>query len=101
LADPRALEIAGGRLCAGASAIDVVYRRVVLSELVARDDQVRAFFTAYRDGLAVFVNSLRCRLSEDKAFFAILTDEAFAGLRIAEEAAFLGRVLPWTRRVAE
>lgn len=101
LADPRALEIAGGRLCAGSKAIDVVYRRAVLSELVARDDQVRALFAAYRDGLAVFVNSLRCRLSEDKAFFEILTDESFGALLTGEEAAFLRRVLPWTRRVAE
>jgi uncharacterized circularly permuted ATP-grasp superfamily protein len=101
LADPRALEIAGGRLRLGPTAIDVVYRRAVLSELVEREDQVKALYQAYRDRLAVFVNSFRCRLSEDKAFFAILTDESFAALLSTEEAAFVRRVLPWTRRVAE
>lgn len=101
LADPRALEIAGGRLRLGPTAIDVVYRRAVLTELVEREDQVKAFYQAYRDRLAVFVNSFRCRLSEDKAFFAILTDESFAALLSGEEAALVRRVLPWTRRVAE
>ena len=100
-ADPRAMEIAGGRLRAGGDTIDVVYRRAVLSELVAREDEVGAFLRAYREGLAVFVNSLRCHLSEDKAFFAILTDEAYASLMSAEEAELVRRVVPWTRRVAE
>ena len=36
------------------------------------------FLEAYATGAAVFVNSFRCQLSEDKAFFALLTDEAFA-----------------------
>jgi len=101
LADPRAMEIAGGRLRAGDDAIDVVYRRAVLSELVAREGEVGAFLEAYRDGLALFVNSFRCHLSEDKAFFAILTDEAYAALMSAEEAELVRRVVPWTRRVAE
>jgi hypothetical protein len=101
LADPRAMEIAGGRLTAGGRAVDVVYRRAVLTEIVPREDQMKAFLQAYRDGLAVFVNSFRCRLSEDKAFFAILTDEAFASLLRPEEAELVGRTVPWTRRVAE
>jgi hypothetical protein len=101
LADPREMEIAGGRLVAGGRAVDLVYRRAVLSELVEREDEVRPFLEAYRDGRAVFVNSLRCRLSEDKAFFAVLTDEAFASLLGAEEAELVRRVVPWTRRLAE
>ena len=47
------------------------------------------------------MNSLRCRVSEDKAFFALLTDEAFAGLLSADEREFVARVVPWTRRVEE
>jgi uncharacterized circularly permuted ATP-grasp superfamily protein len=62
---------------------------------------MQPFLDAYRDGLAVFVNSFRCRLSEDKAFFAILTDESFASLMTAEESQLVRRIVPWTRRVAE
>jgi len=101
LADPRAMEVARGRLTADGVAVDLVYRRAVLSEVVEREDEVAAFLAAYRDGLAVFVNSFRCRLSEDKAFFAVLTDEAYASLMTAEEGELVRRVVPWTRRVAE
>ena len=61
----------------------------------------RAFLDAYESGLVPFVNSFRCRLSEDKAFFAVLTDEAFAGLLTDDERAFVDRLVPWTRKVAE
>ena len=101
LADPRAAVLAGGRLVFDGVAGDVVYRRGVLSELIERGDDVRVFMDAYRRGAALFVNSFRCRLSEDKAFFALLTDEAFGDLVSADERRFLAEVVPWTRRVAE
>lgn len=101
LADPREMDVAGGRLHAAGAPVDLVYRRAVLSELVEREDEVRAFLGAYRHRLCPFVNSFRCRLSEDKAFFAILTDEAYAHLTTAGERELLARALPWTRRVAE
>ena len=101
LADPRAMEVSGGRLIANGRPVDLVYRRAVLTEIVEREGQMQPFLEAYRDGLAVFVNSFRCRLSEDKAFFAILTDESFASLMTAEESDLVRRVVPWTRRVAE
>jgi uncharacterized circularly permuted ATP-grasp superfamily protein len=88
-------------LIANGKPVDLVYRRAVLTEIVEREGQMQPFLEAYRDGLAVFVNSFRCRLSEDKAFFAILTDESFASLMTAEEAQLVRRVVPWTRRVAE
>jgi uncharacterized circularly permuted ATP-grasp superfamily protein len=101
LADPRELEVVGGRLRAGSRGVDIVYRRVVLSELLRREDEVRPFLSAYREGLVPFVNSFRCRLSEDKAFLALLTDEAFASLLSEDERAFVGRVAPWTRKLEE
>jgi uncharacterized circularly permuted ATP-grasp superfamily protein len=101
LADPREVSFRGGRLRAPSGPIDLVYRRAVLSELVAREDEVKAFLEAYESGRVPFVNTFRCRLSEDKAFFAVLTDEAFTGLLTTEERAFVDRLVPWTRKVAE
>ncbi len=101
LADPREMGVAGGRLHAAGAPVDLVYRRAVLSELTEREKDVSAFLGAYRHRLCPFVNSFRCRLSEDKAFFAILTDEDFAPLFTADERDLLARALPWTRRVAE
>ena len=101
LADPREMEVREGRLRAGAEAVDVVYRRTVITEVVEREGEVEGFLRAYREGLAVFVNPFRCGLSEDKAFFGILTDEAFAGLLTPPERDLVARVVPWTRRVEE
>jgi uncharacterized circularly permuted ATP-grasp superfamily protein len=101
LADPRDMSFREGRLLAPSGLIDLVYRRAVLSELVAREDDVRAFLAAYESGLVPFVNTFRCRLSEDKAFFAILTDEAFSDLLTADERAFVDALVPWTRKVGE
>ena len=78
-----------------------MYRRGVLSELLERADEVRDFMRAYRERLAVFVNSFRCRLSEDKAFFALLTDEAFAHLMDADERDLVALTVPWTRKLEE
>ena len=101
LADPRELELANGRLRFSGEAIDVVYRRGVLSELVEREAELEAFFGAYRDGSALFVNSFRCQLSEDKAFLALLSDERFSALLSEAERAFVGRCVPWTRKLEE
>ena len=101
LADPRELVVRDGRLRSESTPIDVVYRRAVLSELIEKETEVAAFLDSYRRGLAVFVNSFRCQLSEDKAFLALLTGEAFEGLLSGEEAAFVHRVVPWTRKVEE
>jgi uncharacterized circularly permuted ATP-grasp superfamily protein len=101
LADPREMDLHDGWLWSGKQRVDLVYRRAVLSELLEKKGEVAPFLRAYDSRVAVFVNSFRCRLSEDKAFFALLTDETFAALMNAEERALAARCVPWTRRVAE
>lgn len=100
LADPREFELSGGRLVLRGEAIDVVYRRTVLSELLECLADVGPFLRAYESQAAAFVNSFRCQLSEDKALFALLTDDEGAEpLLDADERAFCARVLPWTRKL--
>ena len=101
LADPRELETAKGRLVKDGEAIDLVYRRTVISEILAIGRESPAFFEAYAKGTCVFVNSFRCYLSEDKAFFAILTDERFASLLSEAERDFVAAHVPWTRKVED
>jgi hypothetical protein len=101
LADPRETDLRGGRLFARGRAVDIVYRRGLLQELLEQPQDVGAFLRAYRERSALFVNSFRCRLSEDKAFFALLTDEAFAGLLEEDERRLIHAAVPWTRKVEE
>jgi uncharacterized circularly permuted ATP-grasp superfamily protein len=101
LVDPRDMHVAADRLIAAGAPVDVVYRRTVISEVLAIEKDARAFFEAYERGLAVFVNSFRCYLSEDKAFFAMLTDERFEALLSPEERGFVAAHVPWTRKVED
>jgi uncharacterized circularly permuted ATP-grasp superfamily protein len=101
LVDPRELAVRHGRLWAGTDAVRLVYRRALLGELVDRAAEVEGLLRAYRERVAPFVNSFRCQLSEDKALFALLTDEEHAVLLSAEERALVARTVPWTRKIEE
>jgi hypothetical protein len=101
IADPRDLEIVGGRLVAHGESIDLVYRRALINDLVARPDDTRLLVQAYRDRLVCVANTLRCKIPHKKSFFAVLTDEAHASLFSADEQAVIRAHVPWTRVVAE
>ncbi|HTU99307.1 MAG TPA: hypothetical protein VMF13_02130 [Luteitalea sp.] len=101
VADPRDLEIASGRLIAEGAPVDLVYRRALINDLVARPDDTRVLVQAYRDRLACVANTLRCKIPHKKSFFAVLTDEAHAHRFSAEERDVIRAHVPWTRVVAE
>lgn len=99
--DPRELEYKDGELSAGGEGIDVVYRRVLTSELLAREDEVYALIEAYRARVVCVVNSFRAKLLDKKMLFAMLHDERVTRRYTPEEAAAIRRHVPWTRAVAE
>lgn len=101
IADPRDLEFDGQALTAAGQRIDLVYRRVLINDIVARPDECRALVDAYRAGAACVANSLRCKIAHKKAFFAVLTDERYAPLFTSEEQDVIAAHVPWTRIVRE
>jgi uncharacterized circularly permuted ATP-grasp superfamily protein len=101
IADPRELDIVDGRLIAEGAPVDLVYRRALINDLVARPDDTRVLVQAYRERLACVANTLRCKIPHKKSFFAVLTDEAHAHRFSPEERATIRAHVPWTRVVAE
>lgn len=101
IVDPRALEHRDGRLWYRETAIDLVYKRVLLHELLQREDEVRPLIAAYEQGHVCMVNSPRAKLFHKKAIFALLTDERYQTGFSPEERAAIARYVPWTRRVAD
>jgi len=99
--DPRELEWTGGALHAHGKKIDLVYRRVLINDIVSRPDECRALLTAYERGAVCVANSLRCKIPHKKAFFAVLTDERRARLFDTRELDLIRRHVPWTTRVHE
>jgi hypothetical protein len=98
---PAQLEYEHGKLRCGAFPIDVIYKRVVIHEFLARCDDSHPLIRAYREGQVCLVNSFRCKLLHKKAAFDLLTDEANAGWFSPHEREVIRRTVPWTRRVAQ
>ena len=101
IADPRELEYAGGRLTAGDFHITLIYKRVLLSELVARQGVDGPVLRAVRDRAVCMVNPPACKLLHKKASLAVLSDERNAHLFTAGERAAIAEHIPWTRVVEE
>ena len=101
ICDPRDLAFDGTRLTANGAAIDLVYRRVLINDIVARPDECRALVEAYRHGAVCMANSLRCKIAHKKAFFAVLTDDRYSHLFAADDLATITPHVPWTRVVRD
>lgn len=101
IADPRELEYQNGRLMAGDFHITLLYKRVLLSELVARGGLDHPVIQAVCDGAVCMVNPFHCKILHKKASLAVLSDERNEGLFSAEEREAIARHIPWTRRVEE
>jgi uncharacterized circularly permuted ATP-grasp superfamily protein len=99
ICDPRALELRRGRLHADGVAVNLVYRRVLTSELLARDQETKALRDAYIAGAACVVNTFRAKLLHKKMSLALLSDDRYEDLYNAEQRTAIKRHVPWTRRV--
>ena len=101
ICDPRELTLEGGSLRVGGQVIDLVYRRLLVNDLIARADDCAALLRAYESRAVCVANSLRCKLPHKKAFFAVLTDPEFDPLLDAGDRAVINAHVPWTRLVAD
>jgi uncharacterized circularly permuted ATP-grasp superfamily protein len=99
ICDPRTLEFRRGRLYARDRAVNLVYRRVLTSELLSRGDDTRALREAYLAGAVCVVNSFRAKLLHKKMSLALLSDPRYARLYTPAQRAAIRRHVPWTRRV--
>jgi len=99
--EPSDLIFDGKKLAAQGKKIDLVYRRVLINDILARPTECEALVKAYEAGAACVANTLRCKIPHKKAFFAVLTDERNSGLFSAEEREIIRRHIPWTRMVAD
>ena len=101
IVDPRELEYRGGWLRAGDFQINLVYKRVVTGELLARGGLNQPLVRAVRERAVCCANSFRVQMLMKKATFAMLDDPANEHLFAADEIAALRRHVPWTRKLRE
>lgn len=99
IVSPDQLEYRDGRLYAGETALDVVYRNLRAHEFLMRFDLRHPLVRAYRERKVCVVNSFRTELTRKRALLALLTDpEVNKGFPAAERHA-IADTIPWTRVV--
>jgi uncharacterized circularly permuted ATP-grasp superfamily protein len=101
VADPREVTFERGALVAAGRKIDLVYRRVLMNDILERPSECAPLVEAYRTRAACVANTFRCKIPHKKAFFAVLTDESHHGLFTPEERAAFNAHIPWTRLLAD
>lgn len=99
--DPRDLVRSGDVLTCCGKPVNLVYRRVLINDIVARPDDCAELVKAYEARSVCVANTFRCKLAHKKAFFAVLTDPRNAALFSAAEQASIRAHVPWTRIVAD
>ena len=101
IADPRDVEYKNGKLYSGDTQIHLIYKRVLISELVEQGGLDHPIIQAVLNRDVCMVNSFRCKVLYKKASLAVLSDEINAHLFKSNELEAIGRHVPWTRVVAE
>ena len=101
IVDPRALEYKFRMLKAPGGQVDLIYKRVLINELIEREGEDTPLVQAVRDGAVCMVNPFRCKLLHKKASLAFLSDERNAALFEPAERAEIAAQVPWTRVVEE
>ena len=101
IVDPRNVEYDGKRLRSEHGDIDLVYKRVLLTELVEREGIDHPILRAVKDHKVCMVNPPSCKILHKKASLAVLSDERNASLFDADEQQAIAASIPWTRVIEE
>jgi hypothetical protein len=101
IGDPRHTEFRDGVLLLDGRPVDLIYKRVLLSELVEQCGVDSPVVRAVRERAVCMVDGFRCKVLHKKASLAALSDEANRHLFDAEERRTIDDCVPWTRVVRE
>src|SRR5687768_13322543 len=101
IADPREVTYENGRLIADGEPIHIIYKRVLISELVERGGLDHPVVRAVLDRTVCMVNPFRCKILHKKASLAVLSDESNHHLFTADEVDAIKKYIPWTCLVEE
>jgi glutathionylspermidine synthase len=99
IADPREMEYRNRKLYSGDYHVTLIYKRVLIDELVEQCGLESDVVRAVRDRAVCMVNPFRCKLLHKKASLAVVGDERNAHLFSADEKEAVYTHIPWTRVV--
>lgn len=102
ISDPRELEFRGGRLLDyDGKPIDLVYRRVLVEDLLAQPEAARPLLQACKAQACCLVNSFACKPLTVKSLLSWVHRSEFEPLLSRGDLEFLRQLVPWTADVVE
>jgi hypothetical protein len=101
ICSPDDLDYHNEKLQCGDFRIDLVYKRILIHEFLAKFDETHPLIRAYLNHRVCLVNPFRCKIMHKKAGFELLTDEENAHWFTSAENETIRRCVPWTRRVGD
>lgn len=96
MADPRDLTLDGDRLMLEDRQVDVIYKRVIVEELV-REPAARDLVEAYKAGAVCMVNAPRSCIVGNKKILALLHRPGIQRELTPEQRVAVDRFVPWTK----
>ena len=101
IADPHDLQYDGQYLSVAGFRIDILYKRVIIHELLHKFDGEHPLIKAYRDGRLCMANSFRSKLAHKKSSFVVLSDPNYQNIFETDELEVIQKHIPWTRYVSK
>ena len=99
--DPRNVEYRSGKLIVAGAPADLVYKRVLIAELVEQCGLDSALVRAVRERAVCMVDGFHCKILHKKASLAVLSDETNGDMFPLDERLAIAGCIPWTRVVAD
>lgn len=100
--DPRELEFSKGKLRDyDGKPLDLIYRRVLVEDILAHGEDARALLDAYRAGAVCLVNPFRCKPLTVKSLLSVFHEPEMAELLSPADLRFLHTIVPWTAIVED
>lgn len=99
--DPREMEMRGDRLTVGGEPVDIVLKRVLVTDLASRPDDARALLDALRLGRVIALNPVAVQAVTTKSLLALFWEGRFDRVLSSRARAMWARHIPFTMRVRE
>ncbi|MBN2101447.1 MAG: glutathionylspermidine synthase family protein [Candidatus Aenigmarchaeota archaeon] len=99
LADPRELKYKKGKMFSGETEIDILYKRVIIKELLDKKEECRDLFSAISDNSIFISNPLESGILGEKKLISRMASGEFDKILTEDEKSFLREYLPWSKEV--
>ena len=81
--------------------VDMIYRRLVTSDLLRNLDKCQEFIKGIREQKTVFVGEIKSQIIHNKSFFAVLHNKEFQKKLNKSQIEFINRHIPYTKFLDE